>query len=111
MHAAAKLLLDGTCLETSNPPNDPPTNRPLACVFTSRYYAAEENGLALTTLGNYGRVSQHHAHDGAADMVVADALFQRERNVREARDCYMRVKMDAALLLQQTHLVYLPACS
>ncbi|GBF89796.1 hypothetical protein Rsub_02966 [Raphidocelis subcapitata] len=45
------------------------------------YYAAEQGGLAVSTLGNFGRVSVAHAHDGAAATVVADALFRRERNV------------------------------
>ncbi|KAI8470399.1 MAG: hypothetical protein J3K34DRAFT_510286 [Monoraphidium minutum] len=45
-----------------------------------RYYAASDGGLKLTMLGNFGRVSLAHAHDGAAGVRVADALVQRERN-------------------------------
>jgi hypothetical protein len=49
-----------------------------------RYYAAQQGGLAVSTLGNFGRASAVHAHDGAAATVVADELYQRERNVSAA---------------------------
>lgn len=50
-----------------------------------RYYASEDGGLKVTMLGNFGRVSKAHNHDGAADVVLSSSLVQRERNVSSPR--------------------------
>ena len=54
---------------------------PVTHARPSSYYGSSDGSLAVTTLGNFGRVSIAHNHDGTAGTVVTDELFQRERIV------------------------------